>query len=94
MINKLSLNERGNTWLMQEDNHVAWFTLENGQRLEVSVTPGNYPGFLVTILPPEMSTDEHLTKHIHDKCDGWTVCRCNIHGVRVVTGIVSAPDTH
>jgi hypothetical protein len=74
--------ERGNTWLTDGENHVAWFDLPcTDQRLEVSVTPGNYPGFFVTVLPPEKSSDEHLAAHIKERCSGWTVRRCNLEGV-------------
>ena len=83
-------SERGNTWLVDDDgNHVAWFDIASAHRLEVSVTPGNYPGFLVALLTPELSTDAHLAKHIMERCRGWSVRKCNIDGVSVVDGRVA-----
>lgn len=76
--------ERGNTWLVNDGgDHIAWFDLPGGQRLEVSVTPGNYPGFYVNVLEPEKSTDASLAKHINGKLVGWVVRKCNIPGVKL-----------
>jgi hypothetical protein len=77
-------NERGNTWLMDDDgNHVAWLDVTPTVRMEVSICPGNYPGLSVSILSEEESTDEHLADHIQGKCVGWHVRKCNIEGVEI-----------
>jgi len=77
--------ERGNIWLTDGENHVAWFEIEGtGCRLEVSVTPGNYPGFYVTLLSKEQSTNEHIAKHIQTRCCGWEIKKLNIFsGVKI-----------
>jgi hypothetical protein len=73
--------ERGNTWLVSESNHVAWFDLPDGKRLEVSVTPDNYPGFYVTVLEDDKGSDAGLLAHVKKLVDdGWIVRKCNIPG--------------
>lgn len=77
-------NERGNTWLVDDDgNHVMWVNITDKIRMEISICPQNYPGLNVCILSLEHSTDEHLAKHIHEKCVGWYARKCNIEGVRI-----------
>lgn len=78
-----NLCERGNTWLSNDGSHIAWFDQgesSNGKRtwLEVSVCPGNYPGFNVRIT---VATEQEIRNHIHNRCSGWFVNRCNIPGV-------------
>ena len=79
-------DEKGNTWLVEPDsgNHVAWFNLPGTprRRLEVAVTVGNSPGFVVKVLTPEQSADEHLAAHINKNLQGWHTRRLNIDGVR------------
>lgn len=81
-----NLCERGNTWLTGDDgNHVAWFhegETENGKQLwlEASVCPGNYPGFNVCVVE---ATEAEMCDHIHQKCNGWFVHRCNFEGVNI-----------
>ena len=77
-------DERGNTWLMNDDgNHVLWVRMNDKIRMEVTIYPGNYPGFYAAMLPENESTDEHLSEHINKKCVGWQVRKCNIEGVNV-----------
>ena len=79
----LLISEKGNTWLCDDDgNHVAWFTIE-GRFVEVSVTPGNSPGFYLRALPDDENDPEKIAKHINRNLSGWTVRRCNINGVEV-----------
>lgn len=81
-------NEKGNTWLCDDDgNHVAW--LKAGDRmLEVTVTPGNSPGLFVRLLGSDEGPDT-IARHINDNLSGWTVRRCNIEGVRVEQNTVA-----
>jgi hypothetical protein len=82
-------NERGNTWLMNDDgNHVMWVNVTPTIRMEISICPNDYPGLNICILSEAESTDEHLAKHIHEKCIGWYVRKCNIEGV-----VVDSDDT-
>jgi hypothetical protein len=82
-------NERGNTWLMDDDdNHVMWVNVTPFIRMEVSICPNDYPGLNICVLSEAESTDEHLAKHIHEKCIGWYVRKCNIEGV-----VVDSDDT-
>ena len=91
-------NERGNTWLMDDDgNHVMWvdvvyenifdgLTLKGVKpkiRMEISICPNDYPGLNICMLTEQESTDEHLAKHIHEKCIGWYARKCNIEGVKI-----------
>ena len=77
-------NERGNTWLMDDDgNHVMWVYVTPTIRMEISICPRDYPGLNVCLLTKEESTDEHLAKHIHEKCAGWYARKCNIKGVTI-----------
>lgn len=80
-------NEKGNTWLCDDDgNHVAW--LKMGDRmLEVTVTPGNSPGLFVRLLGSDEGP-EAISKHINDNLSGWTVRRCNFEGVNVEQGTI------
>lgn len=83
-------NERGNTWLMDDDgNHVMWVNVTDKIRMEISVCPQNYPGLNVCILSLEHSSDEHLAKHIHEKCVGWYARKCNIEGVRIEDDMIA-----
>lgn len=89
-----AVNERGNTWLMDDGgNHVAYFRLPNSDcKLEVTVTPENYPGFCVKIIPADKATDEILGNHINSLLKrGWTIQKNNINlpiqVVREVNGI-------
>lgn len=76
-------SEKGNTWLSDDDgNHVAWFRID-GRFLEVSVTPGNSPGFYLRALPDEESGEESIARHINGNLKGWTVRRRNINGIEV-----------
>lgn len=77
-------NEKGNTWLSDDDgNHVAW--LKVGDRmLEISVTPGNSPGFWARVVG-----EENIADHINKNLQGWTVHRCNIDGVSVEDDMIS-----
>ncbi len=82
-------NERGNTWLMDDDgNHVMWVNVNDNIRMEISICPNDYPGLNICILSEAESTDEHLAKHIHEKCVGWYARKCNIEGV-----VVDSDDT-
>jgi hypothetical protein len=82
-------NERGNTWLMDDDgNHVMWVNVNDKVRMEISICPNDYPGLNICILSEAESTDEHLAKHIHEKCVGWYARKCNIEGV-----VVDSDDT-
>ena len=82
-------NERGNTWLMDDDgNHVMWVNVNDKIRMEISICPNDYPGLNICILSEAESTDEHLAKHIHEKCVGWYARKCNIEGV-----VVDSDDT-
>lgn len=77
-------NERGNTWLMDDDgNHVMWVDVTPTTRMEISICPRDYPGLNVCMLTEQESTDEHLAKHIHEKCVGWYARKCNIEGVKI-----------
>jgi hypothetical protein len=79
-------SEKGNTWLSDDDgNHVAWFRV-NGRYMEVSVTPGNSPGFYIRVLPDEENNQGKIAEHINKNLSGWTVVRCNIEGVQVGPG--------
>lgn len=74
-------SEKGNTWLSDDDgNHVAWFRIEE-RFLEVSVTPGNTPGFYIRALPEEESNEESIAKHVNRNLKGWIVRRRNIKGI-------------
>ena len=76
-------SEKGNTWLCDDDgNHVAWFQVD-GRHLEVSVTPGNSPGFYIRALPDEENKPEKIARHINKNLSGWHVRRCNIEGVNI-----------
>jgi hypothetical protein len=67
-------DERGNIWATNESDHAAWFKLPNGQRLEVTINLDNYPGFNVSLLPPEKSTDESLRQHLKFLTEyDWTI---------------------
>lgn len=82
-------NEKGNTWLCDDDgNHVAWLRLGD-RMLELTVTPGNSPGLFARVLDREESSPESIAKHINDNLSGWTVRRCNIEGVRVEQNTVA-----
>ena len=78
--------EQGNTWLFSEDSskHIIWIEgEERGDKktyLEISIVMDNDPGLHVGVIE---STEAALRNHIHKKCDGWYVRRCNIDGVNV-----------
>jgi len=83
-------NERGNTWLMDDDgNHVMWVNVTNKIRMEINICPQDYPGLNICMLNEEQSTDEHLAKHIHEKCVGWYARKCNIKGVTIEDDIIA-----
>jgi hypothetical protein len=83
-------NERGNTWLMDDDgNHVMWVNVTDKIRMEISICPRDYPGLNVCVLSEQESTDEHLSKHIHEKCVGWYARKCNIEGVRIEDDMIA-----
>lgn len=75
-----SLCERGNTWLTNGENHVAWFREGKTTWLEIAINPQNYPGFEIQVID---STEEELCQHIHEKCHGWYSRKCNILGVNL-----------
>lgn len=78
------VSEKGNTWLSDDDgNHVAWFRISHGRFLEVSVTPGNSPGFYLRALTEEESREESIAGHINVNLKGWTLRRRNINGIKV-----------
>lgn len=82
-------NERGNTWLMDDDgNHVIWVNVSDKIRMEITICPQDYPGLNICILNEQESTDEHLAKRIHGHCVGWYARKCNIQGV-----VVDSDDT-
>ena len=77
----LNLCERGNTLLTGDDDQfVAWLTLEGNKRLEVAYTPGNYPA--LNVRATEI-VDEVLAAHIHAHCVGWLARKCNVKGVKL-----------
>jgi len=79
----LLVSEKGNTWLCDDDgNHVAWFKIE-GRFVEVSVTPGNSPGFYLRALPDEENDPDKIARHINGSLQGWQVRRTNIPGIEV-----------
>lgn len=87
------VNELGNTWLTDELNHVIWIDIPNTkQRLEIAITPDNYPGLSIALLEPEKSTDQHLANHIHQHCNGWNVRKCNIDGVNINNLTITDPS--
>jgi hypothetical protein len=73
-------SERGNTWMTDGGgNHVGWFALPGGGRLEVAVTPGNSPGFTVRRTD---GSDADLAEHARGLlAQGWTFRKCNIPGI-------------
>jgi len=77
----LRLDEPGNIWLTDGENHVAWFLLDGALRdgeiklLEVSVCPQNYPGFEVREI---FISPAKLAEHINERCGGWLVRKLNI----------------
>lgn len=80
-------SEKGNTWLCQGDNHIAW--LRCGSRfIEVSVTPGNSPGLWVRLLSEEEG-ERKIVNHINKNLSGWTVRRCNLEGVKTEGSMVA-----
>jgi len=79
----LLISEKGNTWLSDYDgNHVAWFKIDE-RFVEISVTPGNSPGFYLRALPDDENCPDKLARHINLNLSGWTVQRCNLNGVVV-----------
>lgn len=74
------LTERGNTLLLNPDSHgfVAWCGLPNGNFLEVTWEPDNYPGLGVVEVT---LTQDKLVEHINS-LHGWEIDRCNLPGVR------------
>jgi hypothetical protein len=79
----LLVSEKGNTWLCDDDgNHVAWFKIE-GRFVEVSVTPGNSPGFYLRLLTEKECCDEKIARHVNKNLRGWHVVRMNIAGIEV-----------
>jgi hypothetical protein len=77
--------ERGNTWFVSADgmNHVIYVdTPDPARKLEVTVTPENYPGFYVKLLSVEKSTATTLAAHLTGLVrDGWTPRRIGVEGV-------------
>ena len=72
--------ERGNTLLVSEGgNFIAWLKLDDGYYLEVSWVSENYPSLQTA---PINSSEEELVAHIHSKCGGYYVRKCNLAGVR------------
>ena len=82
--------ERGNTLLSSgEGNIIAWLDLPGEEyRLEVTFNPDNYPALNVRVA--ELG-DAELADHINSELGGWLVHKCNVSGVRVVSGRVG-PD--
>ena len=78
--------ERGNTMLSSGDGDmVAWLSLPQGCRLEISFCPDNYPALNVRVTD---LGDDQLADHINTNLKGWIVERCNISNVHVVGNCV------
>jgi len=75
--------ERGETWLICDDQHIAWFSIDDNLWIEASIVPGNYPGFNITVIE---SSTEKLAAHIQKVCAGWFARKCNIEGVELDEG--------
>ena len=77
----LLLDERGNTWLMNEagTTHAAWFKLDDGCFLEVTVEPDNYPGFYVRLTK---KSETEIAAHINANLQGWFIRKCHLSGVQ------------
>ncbi len=78
--------ERGNTWLVNTDGdtpaHAAWFHLEKNLWLEVTVNPGNSPGFEVQVIH---RTEKQMVRHVKKLIrEDWYVRRCNLPGIDAI----------
>ena len=72
--------ERGNTWLTEEDNHIAWLRLREGCYLEVSIFRDDYPGLNVSVV---RMTEKKLAARIRTKFGGWFARKLNVDGVEL-----------
>lgn len=74
------LSEHGNTLLVNNDQMVAWLTIDGDSRLEVSWHPGNNPALKVV---PLVTTDEELVQFINSKMQGWFVQESPLDGLEI-----------
>lgn len=83
--------ERGNVWLYDDMDHNAWFKLEPGCWLQLSIRMMNYPSLNVSTC---RMTEAELAAHINANLVGFKVMKCNIDGVKVdAEGIVCEEGT-
>jgi len=81
--------ERGNTWLEDPDSSNHYALIDIGDCfLEVCIQCENYPGFHVNTINDK--SQEELAAHVNERYAGWYVRKCNLPGVTIVDGHVSA----
>jgi hypothetical protein len=73
--------ERAGTLLVDEDGGmVAWLTIKDNLRIEISWQKDNYPSLRVTIME---KTEKKLAAHIRKNCKGWYAKKLNVEGVKL-----------
>ena len=100
LLHDFSDCERGNTWIVNEDQtkHLAYIRLgqeDNNDKpvytwLEISICTENYPGLNVALVH---KTEAEIAKHIREKCEGHYARKCNIEGVKTNrNGTIIGPE--